>query len=345
LSLRILVISPSSSGIGGVAQHISKLVEKLTEKGFQVDVVSCSRIKCLRRKGLINPSFALTSTVYSLLRHDSYDIVHAHNIPSALAMKVAGGRKVLTLHGIYSDQISFLYGALPGALACSAERVVLSWADAVTAISPDVARKYRGMGYNVHYIPNAVDLRDLPREAVRLYDRQVIYVGRLSREKGVIDLVKAFAKVDAHLLIVGDGPLRRILEHVVSKNPRVHVLGYRPRVEALKLVKGSDLLVLPSYHEGLSTALLEAMALHVPCVATSVGGNVELLEGGAGLLVEPGNVQELIEKIRLVLDDREIARSISQRAYEKVLERYTWEKVLSQYLSLYSSLRDPKKVI
>jgi len=338
--VKILVISPTSSGIGGVAQHVSKLVRKLMEKGFYVDVLSCNKVGCLKRKGFANLSFVLISTAYSLLRDRSYDIVHAHNIPATLAMKVVKGKKVLTFHGVFSDQISFLYGTYLGVTARLVEWAVLRWANAITAVSLDVTKKYRSIGYNVHYIPNAIDLRDLPKEAIRLYDKQVIYVGRLSQEKGLVDLVRAFtiSGVNAHLLIIGDGPLRDFLKSVALRNPRIHILGYKPRIEALKLVKGSDLFILPSYHEGLSTALLEAMALQIPCIATAVGGNVELLEDGAGLLVRPGNVWELANKIQLILNDKNISKNVTQKAYEKVLKRYTWDKVLPQYVSLYTDL-------
>jgi len=336
--LRVLLVSPKASGIGGVAQHVSKLAEKLRERGILLDIISCENVRCAGRKGLSNPSFVLLSSVASIARRGRYDVVHAHNIPSAFAMRIAGGRKILTLHGAFSEQISFLYGGQLGFIARCVERAALKWADVITAVSRDVAKTYGRMGYNVRYVPNAIDLEDLPREALRLYDRQVIYVGRLSKEKGVLNLVLAFLhhNIDAHLIIVGEGPLRPLLEKLSARSTRIHILGYKPRSEALKLVKGSDLFVLPSYHEGLSTALLEAMALGVPCVATAVGGNVELL-GGAGVLVRPGDVAGLSEAMRLVLSDAGLARELARRARERVLSRYTWDVVLRQYLRLYSA--------
>jgi len=337
--MKVLVISPTSNGIGGVAQHVSKLAEKLRERGFLVEVLSCGRLRCVRRKGLSNPSFTLLSAAASLARRGGYDVVHAHNIPSAPAMRLAGGWKVLTLHGVFSDQISFLYGRPLGELARGVERAALRWADALTAVSRDVARAYGRMGYRVHYVPNAIDLKDLPSDATRLYDRQVIYAGRLSREKGVLDLTFTFFRhnVDAHLVLVGDGPLRPALERLAARSGNIHVLGYKPRSEALKLVKGSDAFVLPSYHEGLSTALLEAMALGVPCVATAVGGNVELLGGGAGVLVKPGDIQGLAEAVRLVLSDGGLARELARKAYERVLARYTWDIAIQRYLKVYTA--------
>ncbi|QOJ79302.1 glycosyltransferase family 4 protein [Infirmifilum lucidum] len=335
--MKILIISPTFSGIGGVAQHVSKLVKKLIERNFEVEVLACGKVGCLRKKGLANLSFIALSSLMLISKRKSYDVVHAHNIPSAFAMRVVSGRRVLTLHGVFSDQISFLYGRGLGHLARAVERVALGWADAITAVSRDVTEKYRRMGFSVNHVPNAIDLRDLPREAVRLYDRQVVYVGRLSKEKGVLDLVKAFLlhDVDADLLIVGDGPLRPLVDKLSARSPRIHVLGYRPRSEALKLLKGSDVFVLPSYHEGLSTALLEAMALRVPCVATRVGGNVELLEGGAGLLVEPGRPAELAERIRELLSDRRLAENLARTAYDRVVSRYNWDVVFQQYLDVY----------
>jgi len=78
------------------------------------------------------------------------------------------------------------------------------------------------------------------------------------------------------------------------------------------------------------------MALGVPCVATAVGGNVELLEESAGKLVRPGDSAGLVEAIKLVLNDASLAWELARKAREKVLSKYTWDVVLQQYLRLYS---------
>ena len=339
--MKVLMISPKISGLGGVAQHVGKLVELLKRDGYEVDVISVENTFYLPVKGLMNPSFALSALAKVAARRllgRRYDVVHAHNVPSAPAMRVARGGKVLTLHGVFSEQVGYLHGSLAGRLGAWAERKALGWADAITAVSRSAAERYRRLGFNVLHVPNALDPAELPEEGVRLSEKQVVYCGRLSREKGVDLLIEAVKRIDAHLIVVGGGPLERELRELARNDPRIRFTGPLPRSEALKLVKGSDVFVLPSRQEGLSTALLEAMAMGVPVVATKVGGNPELVEHGeTGLLVDP-EPSQLANAISLLLEDRGLARRLAGNAAKIVREKYSWPVVYRQYLDVYRSV-------
>ncbi|WP_237558790.1 glycosyltransferase family 4 protein [Candidatus Methanodesulfokora washburnensis] len=332
----MLMIVPKTKGIGGVAQHVSKLISKLTDMGYEVDCISCETYPCLGMKGLSNPSFMISSSLLSIISRPRYDIVHAHNIPSALAMRFVKARKILTLHGTFSEQIAYLYGSMMGKAAELLELMALKWADRITAVSKSATIFYKKKGVDVVHIPNAVDLSDMPEEELRFFDRQIIYIGRLSMEKGLDTLLLAFRKVEnAHLLIIGDGPIRTMLENFAKRDERIHILGYRPRKEALKILKGSDVFVLPSRYEGLSTALLEAMALKVPVVATKVGGNVELVNKNTGILVDAWDHSSMAKAINMLLNDREKAMNLAENAYRTIIDIYNWDKIIHQYISVY----------
>jgi glycosyltransferase involved in cell wall biosynthesis len=339
--MRVLVITPRISGIGGVAAHVSKLVQLLRMDGHEVKVVSSENTPYIPVKSLMNPSFAATSTlktVYLRLAREKFDVVHAHNIPSAFAMRAIKGHRVLTLHGVYSEQISFLHGSTLGKLSRVVEERALKWADTVTAVSSQVADHYSKQGLKVIHVPNAIDLNDLPSEEKRFHDPQIVYNGRLSREKGIDLLLSGFLSSDlrAKLVIIGSGPLERELREMAKSDDRVIFTGQLPRQEALKIVKGSDVFVLPSKHEGLSTSLLEAMALGVPIVATRVGGNLELIaDKESGLLVEP-NPRDITSAITRLLEDSELARKLARNAYKKVLEEYSWKVVYEKYKEIYT---------
>ncbi|MGC8937330.1 MAG: glycosyltransferase [Candidatus Methanomethylicaceae archaeon] len=169
-----MIIAPKTRGIGGVAQHVSKLISKLAEIGHEVDYVSCENLPCLRIKGLSNPSFMISSSFFSIISRPRYDIVHAHNIPSALAMRLIKARRVLTLHGVFSEQVSYLHGTMVGKVAEFLELMALKWADHVTTVSKSAAEFYRKRGVSAMHIPNAIDLSDLPKEELRLFDRQIV---------------------------------------------------------------------------------------------------------------------------------------------------------------------------
>ena len=98
--MKILIISPTQKGIGGIAQHVQGLTNFLKKKGHDVDIISSENTLTIPVKGLKNPSFMISSFFKSKFKKDN-DIVHAHNIPAALAMKNATGKKILTLYGIF----------------------------------------------------------------------------------------------------------------------------------------------------------------------------------------------------------------------------------------------------
>jgi len=340
--VRVLVVAPKASGVSGVGQHVRCLIKGLTRLGHSVDLVSSENTPCLKVRGLVNASFSIMASAKLFLSPPyppaPYDVVHAHNVLCALPMKVAWAkRRVLTLHGVFSDQAPELHRWLPRSLVELAELKALSWADVVTAVSEEAVSRYSSLGFKVHYVPNAIDLSELPSRGVKLFSRQVVYVGRFSWEKGVDVLIRAIAKLPStHLVLIGEGPEEARLKRMADGLPNVHFMGSMAREEALTYVKGSDLLVQPSRREGLSTAVLEAMAMGVPVIASSVGGNLDLIKPReTGLLVPPGDVDRLASTIHEALQDPELLREMALRAKAKVAEEYSWSKVLERYLSLY----------
>lgn len=335
-TMRILMISPLVSGIGGIAQHVSALVRGLTALGHTVRVLSSEGLPTIRVRRVANASFALAASFAAVGR--KYDVIHAHNVPSALPMRLAKGRRILTIHGVFSESLAASRGRLMGWVGRKIEKWAVRRADVVTAVSKSAVEYYQRLGIRAVHVPNGIDLSMIPAEGERLYPRQVIYVGRLSREKGVDVLIRAMSLVEgAHLIVVGSGPEEDRLRRLASGLGRVRFMGFLPRKQALRLVKGSDVFVLPSRTEGLSTALLEAMACGTPVVATAVGGNVELLQDGVtGLLVPPDDHEALGKAILRLLGDGSLRRGLSSRAREVVEREYDMGVVVRRYLEVYS---------
>ena len=122
-----------------------------------MDIISSENTFTIPVKGLKNPSFMLSSFLKTRSIKGN-DIVHAHNIPSALAMKNVSGKKILSLHGIYSQQISNLHGKIYSNISKNYEDKALKWADVITAVSKEACDYYSKNGFNVLHIPNAIDL-------------------------------------------------------------------------------------------------------------------------------------------------------------------------------------------
>ena len=144
--MEILLISPTQSGIGGIAQHVQGLSNYLKHKGHDVEIMSSENTFTIPIKGLKNPSFMVSSYLKSKFKKN-FDIVHAHNIPSALAMKNISGKKILTLHGIFSEQIDQLHGTISGNVSEKYEKNAISSADLTTVISKEAFDYYLKKGF------------------------------------------------------------------------------------------------------------------------------------------------------------------------------------------------------
>ena len=270
----------------------------------------------------------------------NYDIVHAQHPIAALAMKNISGKKILTIHGIYSNQIKILHGKLSSNFSNRYEKNAFNWADAVTAGSQEAFEYYNKLGSKVSFIPNAINIKSLPTGSDSRYEKQIIFAGRLSKEKGILTILEMAKNIpqDIHLLIIGDGPEKETVEKSIKNNKNVHYLGYQSKEKTIPLIRGSKLLIQPSLAEGISATLLEAMACKTPVITTNLGGNVELFENNkTGILIEPNNSDELLKNIIFLLNDPFRLEQISNSAFDHV-QQYEWSNIGKKYLNLYHKL-------
>jgi glycosyltransferase involved in cell wall biosynthesis len=337
--LKVLIISPTQKGIGGIAQHVQGLSNFLKQNGHKVEIISSENTFTIPIKGLKNPSFMVSAFLKTKLKKGN-DIVHAHNIPAALPMKNASGKKILTLHGIYSEQIDMLHGKTTGKISSSYEKDALTWADAITVISKEAYEHYAKLGFKVIHVPNAIDISSLSQQKDKKYEKQIIFVGRLSKEKGILNLLEITKNLpnDIHLLILGSGPEEDKVKETVKSKPNLHFLGYQPKDKTIALIRGSDILIQPSLMEGVSSSLLEAMACKIPIIATNIGGNKEILEHDkTAILVESNSHEKIPDKILDLLSNKKKSMELAENAFTKV-SQYDWSIVGNQYLKIYSSL-------
>ena len=342
--MKILLISPTEKGVGGIAQHVQGLSQFLTNQNHKVDIISSENTFTIPIKGLKNPSFMLSSFLKTRSIKEN-DIIHAHNVPAALAMKNTSGKKVLSLHGIYSKQIAHLHGKIHSSISKSYEEIALKWADVITVISNEAYDYYSKKGFKVVCIPNAVDFNNFPKKSIKKFDNQIIYAGRLSKEKG-IDVLLDAAKclpLEYNLLIAGTGPEEKKVRNVANLKTNVHYLGHQSKQNTISLIRGSDLLVQPSLLEGISSTILEAMGCGTCVIASNVGGNNEIIENNiTGILIKPNSHEELLQKISDLLKNSEKRSKISNAGL-KVIEKYNWKRVGQLYLDVYESLIESEK--
>jgi glycosyltransferase involved in cell wall biosynthesis len=181
--------------------------------------------------------------------------------------------------------------------------------------------------------------------------RIFLYMGRIAAEKNVEALLRAWRLVDTtgcRLVIVGDGPLRSTLQNSSTTTKEGDVLwwGYESDLSTkVALLQCAEVFVLPSLVEGLSLALLEAMATGTACVATNAGADGEVLEGGAGIVLSTQGVTTQLRTLLPVLRDQPVLTAeLGRLARARVLERYTITRNIDDLESLYGKLLGVKPI-
>ena len=313
--MKFLFISPRFSG--GIGGHAAMLADELSQCGHDVKKMQTPHIPI---KNFKNPSFAVLSSIKSLVDRDSYDIVHAFNIPSAYAMKYANGKKkVLSVHGVFSDQINSIHSKSISSIARSAESQVLQWPDKLTTDSKATQKLYKEKSdIDFEYLPSPLDTRMFEKiGSVEKIKNQIAYVGRDSHEKG-IDLLKAAeSKIDGTIVYCTD----------------------RPWEDAMRVIKSSEVVVVPSRIESLPTTVKEAFFLNVPVIGTNVGGIPELITNDeTGILIPPENSDELAQAVNELLSNKEKAEKLAANGNTFVKNNMTWDVILPKYIQFYENL-------
>jgi glycosyltransferase involved in cell wall biosynthesis len=173
--------------------------------------------------------------------------------------------------------------------------------------------------------------------------RVFLYMGRIATEKNVEALLRAWRLVkpqDCVLVVVGDGPQRLPLMQSYGPEQQVLWWGYEPEQRRrLALLRLAEVFLLPSLVEGLSLALLEAMATGTACVATDAGADGEVLQGGAGIVISTQGVTTQLRTLLPVLREQPVLiQELGRRARERVLERYTLTRNIDALEALYAQL-------
>jgi glycosyltransferase involved in cell wall biosynthesis len=342
--VRILIISPTQSGIGGIAQHVQGLTKFLEKNSHEVKIISSENTFTIPIKGLKNLSFMISSFLKIKFKKHQ-DIVHAHNIPAALAMKNASGKKILSLHGVFSQQIDQLHGKITGNISKKYEQDALTWADAITVISKEALDYYTSLGYKVFQVPNAIDITSLSQNEDRRYPKQVIFAGRLSIEKGINTLIEIGKKLpsDIQLMILGTGSEEQKIKDLAKNQKNIHYLGYQNKENTISLIRGSDILIQPSLTEGISSTILESMACGTIVITSNVGGNTELIENGInGIIKDSNDSDSFVEEIITLFNNIELRQSLENQA-QNTVKKYDWNQVGNLYLNIYEFVLDKSK--
>jgi glycosyltransferase involved in cell wall biosynthesis len=329
---RVVVLTTSYPRWEGDAagRFVADAVERLRGRGLGVEVVSpavfrhygvaygagiVGNLRTRPARALLVPAFLGAFARAARRAAADADIVHAHWLVSGLAALATGKPYVLQVWGTDVE----LARRAPYLV-----RPVLRRARLVVAASHALAEEARALGAReVRVIPSGVDLpAEVGNEAS---PPELLYAGRLSAEKGVLELVEAAGGLN--LVVAGDGPLR-------DRVPGA--LGMLPHAQLEERYRRAAVVVCPSRREGFGVVCAEAMAHGKPVVATSVGGLRDLvIDGETGFLVPPRDPAALRAACERLLADADLRGRLGAAGRARVGERFSWQAATDATLQAY----------
>jgi len=276
-----------------------------------------------------------------------YDVVHFHAIGPAsfgVITRLLGKPVVSTIHRL--DYLSDKWSAPAKWALRAAERMTVRFSNRVITVSQSMAERHRGGRRPVVHIPNGVSqpTPQPPRLIKEQWGLQggdyVLYLGRISPEKGLHDLLAAWRDTpgDRRLVIAGgtshtDQYVRDLQS---AADARVLFVGYQQGDAQAELYANAAAFVLPSYIEGLPVVLLEAWSYAVPCLVSDIGPNREVggEEGERCRYFKAGDRADLTQKLRELLADPQ-ARAMAEAARAHVLAHYGWDAIAARVEEQY----------
>lgn len=227
------------------------------------------------------------------------------------------------------------------------EHDLLVQANAVVSVSKyNAAKTSECLEYkeNVEILYNGIDTSILPENVSKIKNR-VIYTGSLTENKGVFQLIRAWNLVnekipDAELWLFGKGPIKKILPLLSAKaKDTVHFKGHVPRAQLFIELAQAEVAIFPSLAESFAMAPMEAMACGTAVIYTQLSSGPELIQDGVnGLLVDPHNINDICNKITMLLGDRNYNLQISKAGMSHVKNEYDISVICKRNIKFYLSI-------
>jgi len=330
--VRVVVLTTSYPRFAGDAagRFVADAVEHLRRRGTDVEVVSpasfrhfgiaygsgvVGNLRARPLKAFALPAFLGAFTRAARRASREADLVHAHWLPAGAVARATGKPYVVQLWGTDVELAR---------RTTSLARAILRNARVTICASTALAGEARKLGAeHVEVIPSGVEI---PGEVPSPSDPpEILFAGRLSPEKGILELLEAARGLP--LIVAGDGPLR---DRVPS------ALGMLPHEQLVPLYGRAAIVACPSHREGFGVVCAEAMAHGRPVVASAVGGLLDLVvDEETGLLVPPRNPAALRAALLRLLEDAELRARLGDAGRERARQRLSWDAVTSATLEAY----------
>lgn len=349
---------------GGPIRSVHGLCRELVRGGAQVDVVTTSvdgdqdsavphdrpveidgvRVFYFRSRRLRRLYYSRPLVQHLRATVADYDVVHLHGVflwPGWQAARIAARRGVPFVTSprgmLVRELIRMRSRWVKTAWIYMIERKTLVDAAAVIASTPHERDEILRLGLRTSRIaihPNGIEIAADPGpRRIDPAERRVLFLGRISREKGLDRLLRALALLpDVTLDIAGNDELgyRRELEKIMSVlglDGRVNFVGTLDEAQKWKALRKAPLLVLPSYSENFGVVVLEAMSMRTPVVLTEEVGVADAVDRLGGGIVVSGRPEALAQGIRALLDDPQRRIAMGDQARKVIEENFTWDRI------------------
>jgi glycosyltransferase involved in cell wall biosynthesis len=358
--------------IGGAERVICNIVENTDPSRYDVSIICIDSPVGPFGIQLRNQGYQVTAfnrvpgfdfrLVLKMRKHilqNHIEVLHCHQyspyVYGVLGAAFTGCRVIFTEHGRHYPDVRRPKRILANPILS----LLTEYINAISAATRKALIEYENFpGDRIDVVYNGIDDiqfklegHDKLRQEVHLPENGYILgtVARLDAIKNQKMMIKALKRLhddfpEACLLIVGDGPERRSLEEFAARqqvSSRVVFTGFRE--DAYLFYRIMDVLLLTSFSEGTSMTLLEAMAHGIPCVATDVGGNPEIvIDGKTGFLVPSEDDQTLAERISLLAKDQDLRKRMGNAGRDRFEAQFTVTKMVRAYQAMYED-RLPKK--
>jgi glycosyltransferase involved in cell wall biosynthesis len=368
--IRILFVV-NRAVVSGTEQHLLLLLKFLNRDLFEPAVICLSQgplldivaglkipIWSLPRKKLLDTGVA--TKIYNIIRHNEFHIIHSHSgvFACAIGRFLAGAKVIETRHGLCID-----YDALNSLSWCtvmSNRCKLMMLHKTLTVCEADrsvLLQKFNGPADKIQTVLNGVDLDAFAKDRAALDIRQdlgiaqhekiVGTIARFTAQKGLRYLPEAYTRIksqlsDTKFVVVGDGPLRDALKEQIQLsglNNDVIFTGYRD--DAVQLLSGFDIFVLPSLWEGIPYTILEALALRIPVIATDVFGNREVIEHErTGILIPPRDSGSIASSVVHLLKNAKKAKQLAENGFSLVEKKFSAQEMTRKIERIYLNLVD-----
>lgn len=350
----------------GIGHYVNNLSNNLITRGHEVSIITRGHMD--RREyytGSLRiveipyiPFYPLHVHIHGIAvnkflarERDKFDLIHLHQplapipmidlpIISTIHSSMLGNALNIDDH---ADCYSLGFNAMARTLTASLLKKTYRHSKTVTTVSNPVAKELHSwLGFtNINVVGNGVDtLRFSPGSRSGNY---LLYTGRLSHGKGLLDLIEAVAPIlrkrPIKLKLCGDGELRNELEKAAEHygvRDSVQFMGVLDHERLSEIYSNATVFIFPSRYEGMPTSVLEAMSSGLPVIASDIAAHRQIIKDGeTGVLFKSGSPRDLRTKLEILLDDSQFQKTLSRNARAEVKRLYTWDRISSQYIDAY----------